>query len=107
MGGDYGTRVSAKLVSEFVEPLGRVVFGAELVVSGLFKRPEALVGPYFIVAVEGAEFAEEACVRDGDLVAIDLSNSRLRELPRQAFECCGRLAAVAFSAELVRIGHYC
>jgi hypothetical protein len=95
------------LVSEFVEPLGRVVFGAELVVSAKFKKPETLVGPYFIVAIEGAEFPVDACRGDSDLVAVDLSNSRLRELPCGAFQYCGCLAAVAFSAELVMIEELC
>jgi hypothetical protein len=106
-GGDFGTRASARLFSEFVEPLGRVVVGAELLVSGVFKKPETLVGPYFIVAVEGATFRRSACKRDSDLVAVDLSNSFLRELPDDAFEHCDRLAAMAFPAELVKIGWRC
>jgi hypothetical protein len=104
VGGDFGTRVSAKLVSEFAEPLGRVVFGAELIVSGAFKKAETLAGPYFIVAVEGAEFPYRACCVDRELVAVDVSNSRVRELPNEVFERCSLLAAVAFAAELVRIG---
>jgi hypothetical protein len=92
------------LVSEFVEPLGRVVFGAELEVAAVFKKPETLVGAYFIVAINGAEFPGRSCYGDDELVAVDLSNSRLRQLPWWAFKCCGRLAAVAFPAELVKIG---
>jgi hypothetical protein len=95
------------LVSEFVEPLGRVVFGAEFVVSERFKKSETLAGPYFVVAVEGAEFPAEACRWDSDLVAVDLSNSRQRKLPCGAFQCCDRLAAAAFSTELVSIGTGC
>jgi hypothetical protein len=95
-GGDFGTRVSAKLVSEFVKPLGRVVFGAELRVAGVFKKPETLVGPYFIVAVAGAEFVPYSCIRDGDLVAVDLSNSGVRELPDCVFARCSRLAGLPF-----------
>jgi hypothetical protein len=104
VGGDFGTRVSAKLMSEFVEPLGRVVFGAELRVSGVFKKPETLVGSYFIVALEGAKFPWQACRGESDLVAVDLSNSRMREFADGVFERCGRLAAVAFPAELVNSG---
>jgi SAM-dependent methyltransferase len=107
VGGDLGTRMAAKLVSEFVEPLGRVVFGAELVVSGTFKKPETLVGPHFIVAVEGAQFPSEACNRDSDLVAVDLGRSGMRKLSDWVFECCSHLAAVAFPAELATIGGAC
>jgi hypothetical protein len=107
IGDDFGMRVAAKLFSEFVEPLGRVVFGAELTVSGWFKKPETLVGSYFIVAVDGAKFPHRACRDDSDLVALDLSNSRLREVPAEAFAFCGRLAAVAFPAALVTIGRAC
>jgi hypothetical protein len=107
VGGEFGTRVAAKLVSEFAEPLGRVVFGAELVVSGLCEKPETLVGPYFVVAVEGAEFPVGACGGDSDLVAVDLSNSRLRELPSDVFGRCTRLAAAAFPTELARIRSWC
>jgi hypothetical protein len=99
--------MAAKLVSEFVEPLGRVTFGAELRVSRRFKKPDALVGPYFIVAVEGAQFPSSCCSRDSELVAVDLSSSGLRELRDQVFEYCGRLAAVACPGELVRIGAWC
>jgi hypothetical protein len=96
------------LVSEFVEPLGRIVVGAELV-SAFRKKPETLVGPYFIVVVGGGEFPELlwACGRDNDLVAVDLSNSGLRELAGVLFECCSRLTTVAFPADLRRIGESC
>jgi hypothetical protein len=104
IGGDFGTRVSAKLVSEFVEPLGRAVFGAELGVSGVFKKPETFVGPYFIVAVEGAQFPLSVCSGDSDLVAVDLSGSRMRELASWVFTGCSRLAAVTFPPEFVEMG---
>jgi hypothetical protein len=78
-----------------------------LTVSGRFQKPETLAGPYFIVAVEGASFPRGACNRDSDLVAVDLSNSRVREVPRSAFAYCSRLAAAAFPAQLVTVRTGC
>jgi hypothetical protein len=107
VGADVVTRVSAKLVGEFLEPLGRVVAGAEVVVEGRFRRPSEVVGSYFIVAVEGAEFGPYALEDDVDLVAVDLSASGIRELPESMFNNCPQLAAVAFPAELESIGQSC
>jgi hypothetical protein len=42
-GADFGTRVHAKLLSEFLSPLGRTVSGARAVMDGPFARP-GLVG---------------------------------------------------------------
>jgi hypothetical protein len=101
------TRVYGKLVGEFFEALGRVVVGAEVLVNGPFKKPEGLVGQYFIVAVAGAEFGERAALGDHDLLAVDLSTSGVRTLSNNAFCGCLQLAAVAFPPELESIGSLC
>jgi hypothetical protein len=106
-GADAETRVSGKLVGEFFEALGRVVVGSEVVVEGQFKRPEGVVGPYIIVAVEGAEFMASAASGDRELVAVDLSASGIRTLNGSAFSGCRQLAAVAFPRELEKIGAGC
>jgi hypothetical protein len=107
VGADLVTRVYGKLACEFFEALGRVVVGAEVLVDGRFKKPEGLVGPYFIVAVEGAQFGYRATSDDRDLVAADLSSSGIRTLCGEAFYRCGHLAAVAFPSELENIGGCC
>jgi hypothetical protein len=84
-----------------------VVVGAEVFVNGRFKKPEGMVGPYMIVAVEGAEFAPNAANGDRDLVAVDLSASGVRALPEKGFSMCNQLAAVAFPRELESIGKRC
>jgi hypothetical protein len=106
-GGDFVTRVYGKLVGEFFECLGRVVVGAEVIVNGPFRKPEGLVGSYMIVALEGAEFGRRAAYRERDLVAVDLSATRIRTLPEEVFYKCIQLAAVAFPAELESIGEQC
>jgi hypothetical protein len=63
VGADVVTRVCGKLVGEFFGALGRVVVGAEVLVNGAFKKPDGLVGPYFIVAVAGSEFGRSAAYR--------------------------------------------
>jgi hypothetical protein len=83
------------------------VVGAEVLVDGLFKKPEGDFGPYLIVAMSGAEFRPLAAFVDLDLVAVDLSASRLRALPEMAFYGCNQLAAVAFPLELEVIGPKC
>jgi hypothetical protein len=85
VGADVVTRVSGKLAGEFFEALGRVAVGAEVVVDDVFEKPEDVVGPYFIVAVEGAEFDWRSSSHDQDLVAVDLSASGIRALPDVAF----------------------
>jgi hypothetical protein len=107
VGAAVVTRVYGKLVGEFFEALGRVVVGAEVLVDGRFKKPEGLVGPYFIVANTGAEFGMWAASNDRGLVAIDLSSSRIRTLHNYAFIGCTELAAVAFPVELMSIGNWC
>jgi hypothetical protein len=107
VGADLVTRVWGKLVGEFFEALGRVVVGAEVLVNGVFEKPEGLVGPYFIVAVAGAEFGARAAQEEQDLVAVDLSASGIRTLPNFVFSGCTRLAAVAFPPELESIGGSC
>jgi hypothetical protein len=107
VGADVVTRVSATLVREFLEPLGRVVAGAEVVIDGPFRKPCEVVGSYLIVAVKGAEFGPNALQDDSNLVAVDLSASGIRELPESVFDCCGQLTAVAFPAELESIGESC
>jgi hypothetical protein len=94
-------------VGEFVEALGRVVVGAEVLVNDKFKKPEGLVGPYFIVAVAGAEFEWRGARGDRDLLAVDLSTSEIRTLWDVVFLGCTRLAAVAFPPELESIGGFC
>jgi hypothetical protein len=107
VGADLVTRVDGKLASEFFEALGRVVIGAELLVNDEFKRPKGVIGPYFIIAVEGAVFRRRAADGDRDLVAVDLSATRIRKLPNHVFDRCSELAAVAFPPELESIGMGC
>jgi hypothetical protein len=66
-----------------------------------------VVGPYFIVAVAGADFGSMAAKGDHDLVAVDLSASGIRTLPGSAFLGSTQLAAVAFPPELESIGVEC
>jgi hypothetical protein len=106
MEADVVTRVYGKLTGEFFEALGRVVVGAEVIVDGPFKKPEGVVGSYLIVAVEGADF-ESKVIGDRDLVAVELSASRIRTLPDFAFNECTQLATVAFPLELEIILHSC
>jgi hypothetical protein len=107
MGADVVTRIYGKLVGEFFETLGRVVVGAEVFVNGGFDKPKGSIGPYFIVAVEGAEFGACAASRDRDLVAVDLSMSGIRILHYSAFWGCTQLVAVAFPPELETIDTHC
>jgi hypothetical protein len=81
-GADLVTRVYGKLVGEFFEALVRVVVGAEVFVKERFKKPKGLVGLYFTVAVDGAEFPAEALSFDEDLRAVDLSAAGIRKLSR-------------------------
>jgi hypothetical protein len=101
------TRVYGKLVGEFIEALYRVVVGAEVLVNDRFKKPDDLVGPYFIVAAAGASFGYRSAERDRDLVAVDLSTSGIRTLSGSVFSGCTRLTAVAFPPELESIGNFC
>jgi hypothetical protein len=107
VGADMVARVYGKLVGEFFEALGRVVVGAEVLVNGWFKKPKGLVGPYFIVAINGRKFGRSSASDDRDLVALDLSSSRVRTLPHCAFSGCTQLAAVAYPPELESIGNLC
>jgi hypothetical protein len=75
-------------------------------VNGRFEKPEGVVGPYLIVAVDGADFESKAN-GDRDMVAVDLSASRMRTLPVAAFCGCTQLAAVAFPPELEIIRTFC
>jgi hypothetical protein len=95
------------LAAEFFEALGRVVIGAEVLVSGEFKKPEGMIGPYFIVAAEGAVVRRGAATWDHDLVCVDLSTTGLRKLPEYVFSRCSELAAVAFPPELESIESGC
>jgi hypothetical protein len=54
-GADFGTRTYAKLLSEFLCPLGRIVSGARVVVDGPFAKP-SLAGNWFLIARSGASF---------------------------------------------------
>jgi hypothetical protein len=96
VGADRVTRVYGKLVGEFFEALGRVVVGVEVLLSDRFKKPKGLAGPYFIVAVAGAELGGGAAHGDRDLLAVDLSASGILTLPSGVFDGCSQLAAVAF-----------
>ena len=104
---DFGTRSYAKLLSEFLEPLGRVVFGARVVVAGPYSKPADVVGPFFIVATAGASFAADACAEDADLVAAELSTSGIRELAEGVFWGCTSLSGMSFPPELAAIGGCC
>jgi hypothetical protein len=84
-----------------------VVVGAEVVVTGPFVKPEAVAGPYAIVALEGADFGPLAVADDRDLVALDLSASGILALPEGVFLGCLQLAAVAFPREVTSIGKRC
>jgi hypothetical protein len=102
-----GTRVDAKLVGEFFEALGRVVVGAEVVAKERFTKPEGMVGPYVIVAAEGAEIDPSGAAFDADLVAVDLSASEIKTLPERCFQKCYQLSAIAFPPKLRSIGNAC
>jgi hypothetical protein len=78
-----------------------------VLVGGKFKKPKGLVGPYFIVAVAGAEFGDNTANSDCDLVAVDLSTTGIRNLPDSVFCRCSELTAVAFPPELESIGVQC
>jgi hypothetical protein len=105
-GADFGTRVYAKLLSEFLSPLGRIVTGARVVVDGPFARPE-LAGNWFLIGQPGISFDLCACSGDMSLVAVDLSASVVTSLPFCTFEDCGALAAVSFPNGLVEIDWEC
>jgi hypothetical protein len=78
--------------------------GAEVIVDGVFKKPDGVVGPYFIVTVAAAEFAYGTTDPVRGLVAADLSASGIRVLPDYIFCGCAQLAGVAFPRELASIG---
>jgi hypothetical protein len=105
-GADFGTRTYAKLLSEFLSPLGRIVSGARVVIDGPFRKPD-LVGNWFLVARAGVSFPPRGCWKDVNLVAVDLSRSRITSLQQSVFSGCGALAAVSFPSRLAVIGQWC
>jgi hypothetical protein len=105
-GADFEVGAYAKVVSEFLESLGRVVFGARVFVDGRFVKPD-LVGPWFIVAGADASFRPWGCNHARELVAVDLSASEVQVLPAYTFNGCSRLAAVSFPPALMSVGQWC